>query len=158
MTRSTTSALGAMRRFVATLAKVQTEAANCIARMECGESDRRPSRQAKPRKPRWSGPVAPEVRAAREQAFIKRFTLSMEQGKDATKKFFAASHNLSVSEVSRWLSDKTRGIAPGSEQDKSIWRALNDDIARLETAQRAKRQGAFQIPNFPHQSSPTMNP
>jgi hypothetical protein len=81
----------------------------------------------------------------------------MEQGKDATKKFFAASHNLSVSEVSRWLSDKTRGIAPGSEQDKSIWRAMNEDIARLETANRAKRQGAFQIPNSPHESSPTMD-
>src|ERR1035441_10275662 len=93
MTRSTTSALAAMRRFVAALAKVQTEAANCIARMESGESDRRPSRQAKPRKPRWSGPVAPEVRTARERAFIRRFTLCMEQGKDATKKFFAASHN-----------------------------------------------------------------
>src|ERR1035441_8026187 len=93
MTRSTTSALGAMRRFVAALVKVQTEAANCIARMECGEPDRRPSRHAKPRKPRWSGPVAPEVRAAREQAFIKRFTLSMEQGKDATKKIYAITHS-----------------------------------------------------------------
>jgi hypothetical protein len=56
----------------------------------------------------------------------------MEQGKDPTKKFFAAKHNLSVFEISRWLSKKKRGIAPGSVQDQSIWRAVNEDIAELE--------------------------
>jgi hypothetical protein len=111
--------------------------------------------QGTPQRKRWTGPVDPAIRQQREKAFLRYFTLSMTLGRDPTRKYFAVLHNLSVSEISRWLSDKQRGIAPGSQPDLSIWRALRADIARLEAA-FAKRHGAAHIPNSAPRSSATM--
>jgi hypothetical protein len=78
----------------------------------------------------------------------------MSLGRDPTRKYLAVLHNLSVSEISRWLSAKPRGIAPGSATDAAISRALRADIARLEAS--AKRQGTMQIPNSQPRISPIM--
>jgi hypothetical protein len=137
----------------ARLRRIAGELAELADTLEGDEPEQTTPRPVR-RKQRWTGPVNPAIRQQREEAFLRYFTLSMSLGRDPTRKYFSVLHNLSTSEISRWLSDKPRGIAPGSQPDVSIWRALKADIARLETA--AKRQGTMQIPNSEPRISPIM--
>jgi hypothetical protein len=100
------------------------------------------------RRSRWIGPVSDEIHDERDAVYTHCFTLAMYLGRDATARGFATRHNLIESEISRWLSLKPRGIAPGSSVDISIRRALQEDTQEYE-AEYAKRLGANQIPNFP---------
>jgi hypothetical protein len=115
------------------------------ARTKAGENRPQPTPVAR-RRQRWTGPVSAEVHAERGALYHRRFSAAMALGLDATAKVFAARHNLNVSEVSRWLSLKERGIAPGSSVDTSIRRALQEDIVKYE-ALRVTRQGAAVFPN-----------
>jgi hypothetical protein len=125
----------------------------CIAALI--EAEEQPPATPRRRSPRWVGPVPDKVRAEREEAFLKYFTLALNLGRDPTRKYFAVLHNLSVSEVSRWLSNRPRGIRPGSATDESIWRALNQDIRRLEACE-AKRHGRVENSNCAPPISSTM--
>jgi hypothetical protein len=78
-------------------ARVRRIAHELAALAEALESEERlqPSpRLAKPRKPRWVGPVPPEIRGERQDAWGARNGLCMALGLDPTRKYFAMVHNL----------------------------------------------------------------
>jgi hypothetical protein len=81
----------------------------------------------------------------------------MSLGLDPTLKHFAIKHNVSVSECSRWLASKPRGIAPGSHLDKTMWRCHRSDIRDYRAMLRAKRHGTQQISNSAMRSSARMS-
>jgi hypothetical protein len=137
----------------ARLRRIAGELAELAEALE-GEEREQPIPRPARRRQRWTGPVDPAIRQQREEAFLRYFTLSMSLGRDPTRKYFSVLHNLSTSEISRWLSDRPRGIAPGSQPDVSIWRALKSDLVRLEAS--AKRQGTVEIPNSSERFSATM--
>jgi hypothetical protein len=148
--------LPSLRQFAIMLDRVQRQVAELqtlLATLIAAE-DQPPQPTPGRRRKRWIGPVDPTILQQREEMFLQYFRLSMSLGRDPTRKYFAVLHNLSVSEISRWLSDRPRGIAPGSATDTAISRALRADIARLEAS--AKRQGTMQIPNSQPRISPIM--
>jgi hypothetical protein len=110
------------------------------------------SKASAKRRKRWVGPVPADIRNARVDAYWRRFELALELGLDPSARFFAAQHNLSASEVSRWLTSLPRGIKPGGAADVSIWRAVREDTRKYE-AMLAKRLGSIRD----SQSAPTFS-
>jgi hypothetical protein len=92
-----------------------------------------PKPSAPKNKARWTGPVSPAIREERQRKHDWRFRLCVELNRDPFLRTFADRRNLSVSEVSRHLTDKPRGVPPGSGTDLAITAALDREIAELES-------------------------
>ena len=112
------------------------------------EAEGQPKRAAAAkRRERWTGPVDVEERGRRQNAWGKRYVLALELRFDPSKTLFCATYRLGhPSVMSRWTTDEARSIRPGSALDERIWRAINEDNAKLE-ALRAKRHGMQHFAN-----------
>jgi hypothetical protein len=96
------------------------------------------------RKPKWVGPVPPEILEQRRQKHIWRARLAIELHRNPSVRLFADKYGLPVSEVYRHTSSRKRSIAPQSIPDTSIHRCLNKEISELE-AELARRHGSPKI-------------
>jgi hypothetical protein len=85
----------------------------------------RPARKAK-------APIPESVRLERESRFDWFTRLSVASGVSPSIQLFAAKHNLSRSEVSRYFTRQARSVSSASVTGQNIARALEAEIARME--------------------------
>jgi hypothetical protein len=139
-----------LRQFARALDRLQVQVGRLqfdIFKLIEAEGKPKPPAVPKPRAPRWTGPVDAEERGRRQDAWGRRYVLALELRLDPSKTLFAATYKLGhPCAVSRWLTGQSRSIRPGSALDERIWRAVNEDYAKLESL-RAKRHGAVHFAN-----------
>ena len=142
-----------LRQFARALDLFEVQVQGQFARMRTDlvaliEAEGKPKRTAaKPRAPRWVGPVDVEIRKQRQGAWSARYLLALELGLDPSATVFCPARKLGhPCVISRWTTDEERSIKPGSPLDERIWRAVREDYAKLESL-RAKRHGPREIAN-----------